>query len=505
MGIQKRGIPAIAAIMMGWLKKSEPKVVVTEEAQPKAETAPKAAPKAVEEKSVVDKENLVNAATSKDAAVELPKKPETATKSQQPTESAKPAKRVAESSASSKETRKKVKTEAPKGDQPQTKQTEDKQTQLSRLLDKAAFAGTVTPRLMCALKTLGGHQATDTIVECVTQLVQNANTMMAGKNSEVQLQEKIATFDLSKAKMLTSSALSGVSLLCPRGKFDVFWCESVACFRGKSTNCVVHYDNIKHMFQLPMSPVEKKTLIVLVLLTPVPYMKQMLQQVVISVPDADKRSVDKPTSPLPDSMTGTLKAVLCEGFTTLCGKPATGPSQKTYHNASGGLALKAYLKVQDGLLFFFRVGLCFTKPYTFVNASEIEAYEIEPTGRTFEINLLLKSGKKVDFSMIDSAEYEGVAKYFKKMTAKGLICLTPASDEEQLPEAAANNTKGEPEGTQEQEGNSCSETESESDDEYNPEEPSSDDEGAKDGDESSEEEDGEEEEEEDRSKKVSKK
>ena len=181
--------------------------------------------------------------------------------------------------------------------------------------------------------------------------------------------------------------------------------------------------------------------------------------------------------------------------------------------------------LQDGLLFFFRVGLCFTKPYTFVNASEIEAYEIEPTGRTFEINLLLKvclqhidcntsttvpsatharncrrkycaasapvpgscctvlprplclslaalccsamlcftpayhqcplsvpcslpsvpttsaprdsvcsvpttsaprdsvcsvqSGKKVDFSMIDSAEYEGVAKYFKKMTAKG--------------------------------------------------------------------------------------
>ena len=57
---------------------------------------------------------------------------------------------------------------------------------------------------------------------------------------------------------------------------------------------------------------------------------------------------------------------------------------------------------------------------------------------------------------------------------------------------------------QEQEGNSCSETESESDDEYNPEEPSSDEEGAKDGDESSEDEDGEEEEE-DRPKKVSKK
>ena len=45
-------------------------------------------------------------------------------------------------------------------------------------------------------------------------------------------------------------------------------------------------------------------------------------------------------------MSGTLKAVLCEGFTTLVGKPATGPSQKTYHNTSGGLALKAYLKVQ---------------------------------------------------------------------------------------------------------------------------------------------------------------
>jgi len=490
-------------IMMGWLKKSEPKVAVTEEAQPKAEAALTAAPKAVEEKSVVDKENLVNAATSKDAAVELPKKPETI-KSQQPAESAKPAKRVAESSASSKETRKKVKTEAAKVDQPQTKQTEDKQKQLSRLLEKAAFAGTVTPRLMSALKELGGHQATDTIVDCVTQLVQNANTMMAGKKSEVQLQEKIGTFDLSKAKMLTASELSGVSLLSPRGKFDVFWCESVACFRGKSTNCVVHYDNIKHMFQLPMAPLEKKTLIVLVLITPVPYMKQTLQQVVISVPDADKCTVNKPSSPLPDSMSGTLKAVLCEGFTTLVGKPATGPSQKTYHNTSGGLALKAYLKVQDGLLFFFRVGLCFTKPYTFVNASEIEAYEIEPTGRTFEINLLLKSGKKVDFSMIDSAEYEGVAKYFKKMTAKGLICPSPASDQEQLPEAA-DDTKPEEEGTQEQEGNSCSETESESDDEYNPEEPSSDEEGAKNGDESSEDEDGEEEEEEDRPKKVSKK
>ena len=160
----------------GWLKKSEPKVAVTEEAQPKAEAALTAAPKAVEEKSVVDKENLVNAATSKDAAVELPKKPETI-KSQQPAESAKPAKRVAESSASSKETRKKVKTEAAKVDQPQTKQTEDKQKQLSRLLEKAAFAGTVTPRLMSALKELGGHQATDTIVDCVTQLVQNVASM----------------------------------------------------------------------------------------------------------------------------------------------------------------------------------------------------------------------------------------------------------------------------------------------------------------------------------------
>ena len=54
------------------------------------------------------------------------------------------------------------------------------------------------------------------------------------------------------------------------------------------------------MFQLPMAPLEKKTLIVLVLITPVPYMKQTLQQVVISVPDADKCTVNKPSSPLPD-------------------------------------------------------------------------------------------------------------------------------------------------------------------------------------------------------------
>lgn len=137
--------------------------------------------------------------------------------------------------------------------------------------------------------------------------------------------------------------------------------ESVACFRGKSGDLVVHYDNIAHMFQLPLAPTEKKTLIVLALKASVPYLKQTVHQVIISVPDADQCTVDKPVAPLPercapldgapppdawDSLSGSLREVLCSCFKALCGSSPSAPSLKTYHNSKGGLALKCYKGAQ---------------------------------------------------------------------------------------------------------------------------------------------------------------
>ena len=81
---------------------------------------------------------------------------------------------------------------------------------------------------------------------------------------------------------------------------QLFWCEGLACFRGKSASLVIHYSNVSNIFLLPLSPTEKKSLLVLSLAAPVPYMRSTVHQGVVSIPDADKLTVDKPVAPLPE-------------------------------------------------------------------------------------------------------------------------------------------------------------------------------------------------------------
>eukprot|EP00658_Telonema_sp_P-2_P009507 TRINITY_DN13551_c0_g1_i2.p1 TRINITY_DN13551_c0_g1~~TRINITY_DN13551_c0_g1_i2.p1 ORF type:complete len:319 (-),score=101.11 TRINITY_DN13551_c0_g1_i2:204-1160(-) len=289
---------------------------------------------------------------------------------------------------------------------------------------------------------------------------------MANQTEQIQVRKAAEAFDLSSEKKLCAEPI-GVALSTPRGRFELHWCERVACFLGKSASLMVEYTNIAAMFELPLLK-EKKRLLVLQLHTPVPYMRSNLQQIVMALPEDQKQiCVAQPVKPLPESLQGSAVDVLSAGFEAVTSQVTAKPSPKTYRNCAGGLSLKSYMKANDGSLFLFRVGMWFTKPVTFVQAQQIEAYELTQTGRAFEINLLLKSGKKVDFSMIDVAEYEGVHKYFKKMQTKGLICAESAATDEEEPEA-----EGEGAAAEDQEENSESETESE----YDPDAPDSSDE-----------------------------
>jgi len=236
-----------------------------------------------------------------------------------------------------------------------------------------------------------------------------------------------------------------VSLLQPRGKFELALHPNTVVFKGKAQSVVLEKSNIELMLHLPHPPpaqggcvVDKaKTLLFIVLKSAITVGKSKLASLALSLDNNTKMALTGPMAPLPEKLDGTQSTVVAKAMECVLGSSWIHPSPKYFTNSKGSSHLKAYLKANEGLLFLLPSGLVWTKPLQFIPASTIEDVDFNTAAHSVELlvsitDASLKSGSRVmEFAMIEASEQEGITKYFKRMSKKGRITVKEETDDEE--------------------------------------------------------------------------
>lgn len=114
---------------------------------------------------------------------------------------------------------------------------------------------------------------------------------------------------------------------------------------------------------------------------------------------------------------GPSVVVLCQALGMMGVPPSAfcSPSSDVFQSSHKGLAISAFVKVNQGWLFPLDSALCFVeKPPMLIPHSEIKSVELGRAGgmsATFDLIIHLKSGDNVEFGQIGAEELANMSRY----------------------------------------------------------------------------------------------
>ncbi|PNW86518.1 hypothetical protein CHLRE_02g089850v5 [Chlamydomonas reinhardtii] len=222
----------------------------------------------------------------------------------------------------------------------------------------------------------------------------------------------------------------GLSLVAPRGKFDVGFSPEALVLSNAKSSVVVPVAAITHVAILDQIPqdTKKRCLMFVVLERNGPAVmngKQRLEAVIIQTLETEElRAVTSKG----EALDGPAAAVLCEALALV--KPGfeefIAPDPDLFRTAKGHLGVSAYVKASPGHLFPLRGGLLFAeRPPMFLPLADVLAVEYRrPQSATFDLVLHVRpreggsgsssssSVQQLEFSQVDKAEMGRLQSYF---------------------------------------------------------------------------------------------
>eukprot|EP00029_Vermamoeba_vermiformis_P014822 TRINITY_DN993_c0_g1_i1.p1 TRINITY_DN993_c0_g1~~TRINITY_DN993_c0_g1_i1.p1 ORF type:complete len:596 (-),score=209.48 TRINITY_DN993_c0_g1_i1:85-1764(-) len=229
-----------------------------------------------------------------------------------------------------------------------------------------------------------------------------------------------------------------LTVLTPRGRYDVELFPTFMKMHGKTYDYKIKYSNIVRLFLLP-KPDKRHQFFVISMEPPIRQGHTSYPHIVIQIPENELIEADinvaedekeERLKALEPKVQGPLYQVVMNMFKTVTEKKVTIPS-KNFISASGGAGsgIKSSLRASEGYLFLLDRSLFFVhKPATHIRFEEVDNIEFSRIGtdgantnRTFDLVATLKNGSSFSFTSIQRNEYASLYNY---LSTKGLKILT---------------------------------------------------------------------------------
>jgi len=229
-----------------------------------------------------------------------------------------------------------------------------------------------------------------------------------------------------------------ISMLTPRGKFDVYMLKNALKIHGPSHDYKISYKNIARAFLLPKTDGVHLAFVV-ALNNPIrqgktvyPFLvfqfkdKAPHKPVTLNLPEdeAERKALFK--SDIVDStMTGEVYDNMAKLFKALIGISVVIPS-KSFRSSRGATSIKCSIKANEGYLYFLEKCLMFIhKPVVYISLEDVKYVECSRINdsalqqRTFDVSVFTKK-EELQFVGIEKNELEAITNYFnlKKIKIK---------------------------------------------------------------------------------------
>jgi structure-specific recognition protein 1 len=229
-----------------------------------------------------------------------------------------------------------------------------------------------------------------------------------------------------------------ISMLTPRGKFDMYMLKNALKIHGPSHDYKISYKNIARAFLLP-KPDGVHLAFVVALNNPIRQGKTVYPFLVFQFKD---KAPHKPvTLNLPEdeqerkalfkydivepTMTGEVYDNMAKLFKSLIGIAVVIPS-KSFRSFRGATSVKCSVKANEGYLYFLEKCLLFIhKPVVYISLEDVKYVECSRVNdsnlqqRTFDFSVFCKK-EEIQFVGIEKNELEPITNYFniKKIRIK---------------------------------------------------------------------------------------
>ncbi|KAL0215408.1 hypothetical protein P9112_007592 [Eukaryota sp. TZLM1-RC] len=225
---------------------------------------------------------------------------------------------------------------------------------------------------------------------------------------------------------------SDITFVTPRGKYDIALFPSYIRLHGKTHSYKVLCESVSRLFLLP-KPDGRSIFFVISLDRPIRQGATSYNHLVANlIPEKEielelniteeecQRLYDGKIQPF---MSGSLSKVIARVFRCVTGTKVTIPNEQGFKSFDESSAVKVAHKQHEGFLFPLEKSFIYLhKPplvyrYDALKAIEFSRVSGRGDSRTFDMEILPRTGEKIMFSQILKEEYEPLSKFFKE---KGL-------------------------------------------------------------------------------------
>jgi len=228
-----------------------------------------------------------------------------------------------------------------------------------------------------------------------------------------------------------------ISMLTPRGKFDMYMLKNALKIHGPSHDYKISYKNISRAFLLP-KPDGVHLNFVVALNNPIrqgktvyPFLvfqfkdKAPHKPVTLNLPeDEEERKALFKYDIVEPTMTGEVYDNMAKLFKSLIGIAVVIPS-KSFRSSRGATSIKCSVKANEGYIYFLEKCLLFIhKPVVYISLEDVKYVECSRVNdslqqRTFDFTVFCKK-EEIQFAGIEKNELEHITNYFniKKIRIK---------------------------------------------------------------------------------------
>mmetsp|Transcript_20340 Transcript_20340/g.45211 ORF Transcript_20340/g.45211 Transcript_20340/m.45211 type:complete len:435 (+) Transcript_20340:3-1307(+) len=214
-----------------------------------------------------------------------------------------------------------------------------------------------------------------------------------------------------------------ITLVLPRGKFEMQLFGTSLRMHGKSASHSVEYGQVRRAFLLP-KPDGKSVAFVLILNPPLLQGKTEYSQLVMPLETNRPVSIvtagDK-NNDLQAKEEGELAEVLPRVFKSLSGHGAVGPTAGIA-SSNGFHCVNCAHKTFEGHLYFLEDSLLFVnRPCCVIRYKDIKEVEFQriDSGRTFDLVAVTKLGFENQFSAIDKSDLDALRNFLNSKQVGG--------------------------------------------------------------------------------------
>ncbi|KAL0227433.1 hypothetical protein RCL1_003577 [Eukaryota sp. TZLM3-RCL] len=224
-----------------------------------------------------------------------------------------------------------------------------------------------------------------------------------------------------------------VTFVTPRGRYDVNVFSNLIRLHGKTHSYPVNATSVSRLFLLPHQDA-RSIFFVISLDRPIRQGATAYPHLVASIDAEQESQITLNLSAedcerlyqnkLQPSMEGNTSKLIARVFRCITGTKVTIPGENGFKSAEGSACLKVAYKQNEGYFYPLEKSFIYLhKPPLLHRYDNIKAVEFSrvrlggDSSRTFDMDIIPKTGEKMSFSQILKEEYDRIATFFKE---KGL-------------------------------------------------------------------------------------